>query len=240
MEDVEFAGGVPGVLKRLISRLNDVSTVSGKRLSQIAREADIFDEDVIRPLNNPYHKEGGIAILRGNLAPDGSVVKQSAVSQKALKFTGNARVFDSEEKAIKEIMAGKITKDTVVIIRYEGPKGGPGMREMLNPTSAIAGMGLSESVALITDGRFSGGTRGPCIGHVSPEAAAGGPIAIVIDGDKIVIDIPKRKLEVKLSNSQIKMRLKSWVPKEPKIKKGYLARYASLVTSASTGAVLRT
>ena len=240
MEDIEFAGGVPGVLKRLMSRLNDVLTVSGKRLSQIAREADIFDEDVIRPLNNPYHKEGGIAILRGNLAPDGSVVKQSAVSQKALKFTGNARVFDSEEKAIKEIMAGKITKDTVVIIRYEGPKGGPGMREMLNPTSAIAGMGLSESVALITDGRFSGGTRGPCIGHVSPEAAAGGPIAIVIDGDKIVIDIPKRKLEVKLSNSQIKMRLKSWVPKEPKIKKGYLARYASLVTSASTGAVLRT
>ncbi len=240
MEDIEFAGGVPGVLKRLMSRLNDVLTVSGKRISQITREADIFDEDVIRSLDNPYHKEGGIAILRGNLAPDGSVVKQSAVSQKALKFTGNARVFDSEEKAIKEIMAGKITKDTVVIIRYEGPKGGPGMREMLNPTSAIAGMGLSESVALITDGRFSGGTRGPCIGHVSPEAAAGGPIAIVVDGDKIVIDIPKRKLEVKLSNSQIKMRLKNWVPKEPKIKKGYLARYASLVTSASTGAVLKT
>ncbi len=240
MEDIEFAGGVPGVLKRLMSRLNDVSTVSGRRISQISREANIFDEDVIRPLNNPYHKEGGIAILRGNLAPDGSVVKQSAVSQKALKFTGNARVFDSEEKAIKEIMAGKITKNTVVIIRYEGPKGGPGMREMLNPTSAIAGMGLSESVALITDGRFSGGTRGPCIGHVSPEAAAGGPIAIIEDGDKIVIDIPKRKLEVKLSNSQVRMRLKNWVSKEPKIKKGYLARYASLVTSASTGAVLRT
>ncbi len=240
MEDIEFAGGVPGVLKRLMNRLNDVLTVSGKRISQIGREANIFDEDVIRPLNNPYHKEGGIAILKGNLAPDGSVVKQSAVSPKALKFTGNARVFDSEEKAIKEIMAGKITKNTVVIIRYEGPKGGPGMREMLNPTSAIAGMGLLESVALITDGRFSGGTRGPCIGHVSPEAAAGGPIAIVEDGDKIVIDIPKRKLEIKLSSSQIKMRLKNWVSKEPKIKKGYLARYASLVTSASTGAVLKT
>jgi len=239
MEDLEFAGGIPGVLKRLMKKLNDVSTVSGKNISQIAREADIFDEDVIRPLSHPYHKEGGIAILKGNLAPEGAVVKQSAVSEKILKFTGSARVFDSEEKAIKEIMADKIKKNTVIIIRYEGPKGGPGMREMLNPTSAIAGMGLSESVALITDGRFSGGTRGPCIGHVSPEAAEGGVIAVIEDGDKIEIDIPKRKLELKISNSRLQERLKNWTTKEPKIKKGYLLRYASMVSSASTGAILK-
>jgi dihydroxy-acid dehydratase len=239
MEDLEFAGGIPGVLKRLIKKLNDIQTVSGKRISQITREAKVFDEDVIRPLNKPYHKEGGIAILKGNLAPEGSVVKQSAVTQKMLKFKGQAKVFDSEEKAIKEILAGKIKKGSVIIIRYEGPRGGPGMREMLNPTSAIAGMGLSEDVALITDGRFSGGTRGPCIGHVSPEAAAGGPIAVVRDGDLIEIDIPKRKLELKISNVQLQKRLKDRTAIEPKIKKGYLARYASQVTSAATGAILK-
>jgi dihydroxy-acid dehydratase len=239
MEDFEFAGGVPALLRRLLKKLNDIQTVSGKRISQVAREAKIFDEDVIRPLSKPYHKEGGIAILRGNLSPEGSVVKQSAVAEKMMKFTGKAKVFDSEEKAIKEIMAGKIKKGMVVVIRYEGPKGGPGMREMLSPTSAITGMGLSEDVALITDGRFSGGTRGPCVGHISPEAASGGPLAVVKDGDIIEIDIPRRKLEVKLSNSQLKTRLKDWTPNEPKIKKGYLARYASQVSSASIGAVLR-
>ncbi|MFH1856335.1 MAG: dihydroxy-acid dehydratase [Candidatus Omnitrophota bacterium] len=238
MEDVEFAGGVPAVLKRLAGKLNDIKTVSGKKISQIAQEAEIFDEDVIRPLSKPYHKEGGIAILKGNLAPEGSVVKQSAVSAKMMKFSGKAKVFDSEEDAIKEIRAGNIKAGMVVVIRYEGPKGGPGMREMLNPTSAISGMGLADSVVLITDGRFSGGTRGPCIGHVSPEAASGGIIAIVKDGDVIEIDISKRKIELKVPDVEIKRRFEKWVSKEPKIKKGYLARYASLVTSASTGAIL--
>lgn len=239
MEDLEFAGGIPAVLKRLIDKLNDVETVSGKTISFIAREAKIFDEDVIRPLDKPYHKEGGIAILRGNLAPDGCVVKQSAVSEKMLKFSGKAEVFDSEETALKAILSGKIKKNTVIVIRYEGPKGGPGMREMLTPTSAIAGMGLSEDVALITDGRFSGGTRGPCIGHVSPEAAAGGPIAVIENGDTIEINIPKRRLDLKISDVQLQKRLETWIPIAPKINKGYLARYASMVTSASTGAVLK-
>lgn len=239
MEDLEFAGGIPAVLKRFEKKLNDGKTVCGKNILQIAKEAEIFDEDVIRPLDKPYHKEGGMAVLKGNLSPEGAVVKQSAVSQKMMKFEGKAIVFDSEEAAIKEILGGKIKKGMVVVIRYEGPKGGPGMREMLNPTSAIAGMGLSESVALITDGRFSGGTRGPCIGHISPEAASGGVIAAIKDGDVIEIDIPKRKLELKLSENEIRDRLKKWMPREPKIKKGYLARYGSLVTSASTGAVLK-
>jgi dihydroxy-acid dehydratase len=197
------------------------------------------DENVIRPLNNPYHKEGGIAILRGNLAPDGAVVKQSAVSSAMMKFEGRAKVFNSEEEGMKAILNGKIKSGDVVVIRYEGPKGGPGMREMLSPTAAIAGMGLSESVALITDGRFSGGTRGPCIGHISPEAMEGGAIAIVKNGDRIRIDIPRRKIELILSSGEIKARFRTWKPIKPKITKGYLSRYARMVTSAGTGAVMK-
>ena len=238
MEDLEYAGGIPAVLNRLNPLLKDNPTVSGRKIKQIAREAKAADNDILRPLSKPYHKQGGMAILRGNLAPDGAVVKQTAVSPKAMKFKGKARVFNSEEEAIKAIYGKKIKKKTVVVVRYEGPKGGPGMREMLAPTAAIAGMGLSEDVALITDGRFSGGTRGPCIGHISPEAAAGGPIAIIKDGDIISIDIPKRKLNLEVPDKTIKERLSKWRAPEPKIKTGYLSRYRKLVTSANTGAVL--
>jgi len=238
MEDLEYAGGIPAILKRLKDRLNNTLTVSGKKIYEIAKEAEIFDNEVIRPLNNPYHKQGGIAILFGNLAPDGAVVKQSAVSPKMLKFTGKARVFDREEHAMQAILNRKINKGQVIVIRYEGPAGGPGMREMLASTSAIVGMGLAEEVALITDGRFSGGTKGPCIGHISPEASAGGPIAILKDNDIIEIDIPKRKIEVKLTKEQIQERFKNWKPLPPKIKTGYLARYSKLVSSADKGAVL--
>jgi dihydroxy-acid dehydratase len=239
LEDLEYAGGIPAVMKRLKPALRNVSTVSGKKIHDIAQKADIVHEDVIRPLNRAYHKEGGIAVLRGSLAPDGAVVKQTAVARKIMRFKGTARVFESEESAMKEILAGKITAGNVVVIRYEGPKGGPGMREMLNATAAIAGMGLGESVALITDGRFSGGTRGPCIGHVSPEAMEGGPIAVVKNGDIIRIDIPKRKIDILLSENVIKKRFKAWKPNKPKITDGWLARYARFATSASTGAVLR-
>lgn len=239
LEDLHFAGGIPGVVKRLKAKLNNILTVSGRTVSDIERGAEISDEEVIRPLNKAHHREGGIAVLRGNLAPDGAVVKQSAVSKAMMKFTGTARVFDSEEAAMKAIMGGKIKPGNVVVVRYEGPKGGPGMREMLSSTSAISGMGLGESVVLLTDGRFSGGTRGPCIGHISPEAAEGGPIAVVRDGDKIVLDIPNRKLELKLSDAEIKKRLSRWKPREPKIKNGWLARYAKAVTSANTGAILK-
>jgi dihydroxy-acid dehydratase len=238
MEDLEYAGGIPAILKRLKDRLNNTLTVSGKKIYEIAKEAEIFDNEVIRPLNNPYHKQGGIAILFGNLAPDGAVVKQSAVSPKMLKFIGKARVFDREEHAMQAILNRKINKGQVIVIRYEGPAGGPGMREMLAPTSAIVGMGLAEEVALITDGRFSGGTKGPCIGHISPEASAGGPIAILKDDDIIEIDIPKRKIEVKLTKEQIQERFKNWKPLPPKIKTGYLARYSKLVSSADKGAIL--
>ena len=209
------------------------------KISSIGRAATIVDENVIRPLSNPYHKEGGIAILRGNLAPDGAVVKQSAVSKKMMKFQGVARVYNSEEEGMKAILHNRIKPGDVVVIRYEGPKGGPGMREMLSPTAAIAGMGLSESVALITDGRFSGGTRGPCIGHISPEAMEGGVIGILKDGDKIDINIPKRKIDVLLSPKEIKERLKKWKPIRPKITKGYLARYSKLVSSAGSGAIMK-
>lgn len=238
MEDLYRAGGIPAVLKRLRDKLYSNPTVSGLDIKEIAQRAEIYDEDVIRPLKKAYHKEGGIAILKGNLAPDGAVVKQTAVSQKMLKFEGKAKCFNSEEEAMKAIMAGKIEKGDVLIIRYEGPAGGPGMREMLSPTSAITGMGLNESVALITDGRFSGGTRGPCIGHVSPEAAKGGPIAIVEDGDKILIDIPKRKLELLIPKSEFNRRIKEWKSIEPKIKSGYLFRYSKLVSSADKGAIM--
>lgn len=238
MEDLDAAGGIPAIMKRLSSLLNDLPTLSGKTVGQIAREAEIFDEDVIRPLKDPYHKEGGIAVLKGNLAPDGAVVKQTAVSEKMLKFKGKAVVFNSEEEAMKEILAGKIKKGNVIIIRYEGPRGGPGMREMLGPTAAIVGMGLAEETALITDGRFSGGTQGPCIGHISPEAAVGGPLAALKDGDEIVIDIPHRKLEVRLSEVEIRSRLSKWKMPEPKVKEGCLARYAKFVSSADKGAIL--
>ncbi|MEW5758624.1 MAG: dihydroxy-acid dehydratase [Candidatus Omnitrophota bacterium] len=238
MEDLEYSGGIPAVLKRLKTMLNNTLTLSGKRVFEIADEAKIFDEDVIRSLGQAYHKQGGLAVLFGNLAPNGAVVKQAAVNSKMMKFTGRAAVFNQEEEAMKAILGGKIKSGDIVVIRYEGPSGGPGMREMLAPTAAIVGMGLADSVALITDGRFSGGTKGPCIGHVSPEASAGGPIAILRDGDIISINIPKRKIEVKLSDLEIKKRFENWKPIEPKIKKGYLTRYSKLVSSADKGAVL--
>jgi dihydroxy-acid dehydratase len=238
LEDLDAAGGIPGVLSRFMSKLKDSPTVSGRSIVEIAKTSRVDDEDVIRPIEKAYHKEGGIAVLSGNLAPNGSVVKQTAVSDKMQRFEGTAVVFDSEEDAMKAILDGKIKAGHVAVIRYEGPKGGPGMREMLSPTSAISGMGLGESVVLLTDGRFSGGTRGPCIGHISPEAAEGGPIAIVQDGDKIVLDIPSRTLTLKLSNAEIKKRLAKWKPREPKIKSGWLARYAKVVTSANTGAIV--
>jgi len=239
LEDLEYAGGVPGVLNMLKDKLLSSDTINGRNIKDIAKDGIVFDNNVIRSLGNPYHKEGGIAVLKGNLAPDGCVIKQTAVSQKAQKISGSAKVFDCEEDAMKAIMDGKIKSGDVIVIRYEGPKGGPGMREMLSPTSALVGMGLSDSVALITDGRFSGGTQGPCIGHVSPEAMEGGPIALLKDGDMIEIDIPARKLNVKLSDSELAKRRSEWRHPEPKIKTGWLARYAKHVTSANTGAVLK-
>ncbi len=238
MEDLHFAGGIPAVMKRFQDDLNDCETVSGLSILEIAKRAEVVDEDVIRTKEKAYHSEGGIAVLKGNIAPDGGIVKQTALSEKMMNFKGPARVFESEEAAMKEIMDKKIKAGTAMIIKYEGPKGGPGMREMLSPTSALMGMGLGDSVALITDGRFSGGTRGPCIGHVSPEAMDGGPLAIVEDGDEIVIDVPNRKLSVSLSDAEIADRLAKWKAPEPKIKDGYLAKYAKSVSSADKGAVL--
>ena len=239
LEDLDWAGGIPALMKRLKNRLHNNITVSGKKIFEIADSAEVIDENVIRPFNQAYHKEGGIAILQGNLAPDGAVVKQSAVSKSMMKFDGIAKVFNSEEESMKAILNGKVKPGDIVVIRYEGPKGGPGMREMLSPTATIAGMGLSESVALITDGRFSGGTRGPCIGHISPEAMEGGTIAILKDGDRIKIDIPNRKIDVLLSDKEIKDRLSKWKPPRPKITKGYLSRYARMVSSAASGAVMK-
>ncbi|MDD3296819.1 MAG: dihydroxy-acid dehydratase [Candidatus Omnitrophica bacterium] len=239
MEDLDIAGGIPAVLKRFVNKINDTPTVSGKSIKKIAREAEIYDEDIIRPLSKPYHKEGGIAVLFGNVSTEGCVVKQSAVDDDMLKFSGPARVFNAEEDAMTAILAKKIKKGEVIVIRYEGPAGGPGMREMLSPTSAIVGMGLHKHVALITDGRFSGGTRGPCIGHISPEASAGGLIAYINDGDIIDIDIPKRKINVAISSSEIKKREKEQKILAPKVKAGYLSRYSRMVTSASTGAVFK-
>lgn len=237
MEDLHWAGGIPAVLKTLGDRIKDNLTVSGMRIRDIQKRARVFYSDVLRPIDKPYHPEGGLAVLWGNLAPEGAVVKQSAVSEKMLKFKGKARCFDREEDALEEILGGKIQSGTIIIIRYEGPKGGPGMREMLAPTSAVIGMGLGESVALITDGRFSGGTRGPCIGHVSPEAAEGGPIAYVKDGDEIEIDIPNKKITLLVSDKELEDRKKKMKLLGPKITKGYLARYSKMVTSASKGAV---
>lgn len=239
LEDLDNAGGIPGVLSRFQDRLKDAVTVTGSSILELARHGRVGNDDVIRPIEKAYHKEGGIAVLTGNIAANGSVVKQTAVSPKMITFEGTAIVFDSEEEAMNAILGGKVKSGHVVVIRYEGPKGGPGMREMLSPTSAITGMGLSESVALITDGRFSGGSQGPCIGHISPEAAEGGVIAIVQDGDRIMIDIPNRKIELKVPENEIKKRLAAWKPREPKIKNGWLARYAKVVTSANTGAIVK-
>ncbi|MBS1192687.1 MAG: ilvD, partial [Nitrospirae bacterium] len=239
LEDLDAAGGIPGVLSRFASVLKDSPTVSGRSIVALAKAGRVRNADVIRPVDKAYHREGGIAVLSGNLAPKGSVIKQTAVSEKMMRFEGTAVVFDSEDEAMAAIMGGRIKAGHAIVIRYEGPKGGPGMREMLSPTSAIMGMGLGESVVLITDGRFSGGTKGPCIGHVSPEAAEGGPIAIVKNGDKIVLDIPGRRLEVKLSQAEIKKRLAKWKPRKPKITTGWLARYAKVVTSANTGAIVK-
>ncbi|MCL1911941.1 MAG: dihydroxy-acid dehydratase [Endomicrobia bacterium] len=238
MEDLDNAGGMPAVLSALKKGLLPSITVTGSNIIEIAEEGKILDDNVIRA-KVPYRPEGGIAVLKGNIAPDGCVVKQAAVSEKMKVFTGKARVFNSEEDAMKAILDKKIFPGDIVVIRYEGPAGGPGMREMLSPTSALHGMGLSDSVALLTDGRFSGGTRGPCIGHISPEAASNGPIAAIEEGDIIRIDIPKRTLNVELSDEQIKERTAKAVKPEPKVKTGYMARYAKLVQSASTGAVLK-
>ena len=237
MEDLDIAGGVAGVLKQLGGRIHDVPTLFGLTTHQLAESIQNVDDTVIRPLDNPVKKEGGIAILTGNIAPKGAVVKQSGVSAAMMLFEGTARCFNAEEQAMAAIMEGRITSGDVVVIRYEGPKGGPGMREMLAPTAAIMGMGLGDSVALITDGRFSGGTRGPCIGHISPEAAEGGPIALVEDGDRILLDIPGRKLELLVDDAVLEARRERWSAPEPKIKSGWLARYAKVVTSAHTGAV---
>ena len=237
MEDLDVAGGVAGVFKQLGSKIKDNPTLFGLTTHQLAESIQNVDEEVIRPLSNPIKKEGGIAILSGNIAPKGAVVKQSGVSAAMMQFEGTARCFDAEELAMAAIMEGKITSGDVVVIRYEGPKGGPGMREMLAPTAAIMGMGLGDSVALITDGRFSGGTRGPCIGHISPEAAEGGPIALVEEGDRILLDIPARKLELLVDEATLAGRLAKWKAPSPKIKTGWLARYAKVVTSAHTGAV---
>ena len=238
MEDLDIAGGIPAVLQRLLPKLDDNITVFGLRIKQIARQAVIYDQDVIRPIPRAYHKQGGIAILYGNLAPDGCVVKQSAVDKNMLKFIGRARTFDSEESAMRAIMNRKIKRGEVLVIRFEGPAGGPGMREMLSPTSAIIGIGLAKSVALITDGRFSGGTRGPCIGHISPEAQAGGPIAIIKNGDRIKIDIPRRKIELLVVKKEINKRLRELKPPKAKFTYGYLSRYAKLASSADKGAIL--
>ncbi len=237
MEDLDVAGGVLGVLKQLGDDIKDNPTLMGLTVRQLVESIENVDETVIHPVTDPVKKEGGIAILFGNLAPKGAVVKQSGVSSAMMKFTGTARCFDSEEMAMSALMERKIRSGDVVVIRYEGPKGGPGMREMLAPTAAIMGLGLGDSVALITDGRFSGGTRGPCIGHISPEAAEGGPIALVEDGDKIVLDIPSRRLELLVDEGTLEARRAQWRSPEPKIKKGWLARYAKVVTSAYTGAV---
>lgn len=241
MEDLHEAGGVYAVMKELdgLGLIHkDCMTVTGKTVGENIKDAVNKDTEVIRPADQPYSVTGGLAVLKGNLAPDGSVVKRSAVCEEMMVHEGPARVFDCEEDAVAAIKGGKIVAGDVVVIRYEGPKGGPGMREMLNPTSAIAGMGLGSSVALITDGRFSGASRGASIGHVSPEAAVGGPIALVREGDRICIDIPHLSLTLAVSDEELAERAVAWKPREPKVTSGYLKRYASLVTSGNRGAVL--
>ena len=242
MEELNEAGGIYAVMNELAQAglLNtDLITATGKTVGENIKGCENKNPEIIRPIDDPYMKTGGIAVLRGNIAPDSCVVKRSAVVPEMMVHEGPARVFDCEEDAIDAIKSGKIVEGDVVVIRYEGPKGGPGMREMLNPTSAIAGMGLGSSVALITDGRFSGASRGASIGHVSPEAAVGGPIALIEEGDIIAIDIPANTINVKVSDEEMAKRKEAWTPKEPKVKTGYLARYASMVTSADKGAILQ-
>ncbi|MBC5779052.1 dihydroxy-acid dehydratase [Blautia difficilis] len=241
MEDLNEAGGVYAVMNELNKKgllHTECMTVTGKTVGENIKDCVNLNPEVIRPIDNPYSQTGGLAVLKGNLAPDGGVVKRSAVVEEMMVHEGPARVFDCEEDAIAAIKGGKIVEGDVVVIRYEGPKGGPGMREMLNPTSAIAGMGLGSSVALITDGRFSGASRGASIGHVSPEAAVGGPIALVEEGDMISINIPELKLEIKVSGEEMQARKAKWQPREPKVTTGYLARYAAMVTSGNRGAIL--
>jgi dihydroxy-acid dehydratase len=242
IQDLYAAGGVQAVMKEL-SKKNllhlDLITATGKTVGENIETAAVLDYEVIRNIDNPYSNTGGIAVLHGNIAPDGAVVKRSAVAKEMLIHKGPARVFDSEDTAIEAIYSGKIVKGDVIVIRYEGPKGGPGMREMLGPTSSIAGMGLDKDVALITDGRFSGASRGASIGHVSPEAMEGGPVAIIKEGDIVSIDIPAGKLDIEVSSEEIERRLKEWKAPQPKITWGYLGRYARQVSSASTGAVLK-
>jgi len=238
MEDLDRAGGVPAVMHVLSEAIEPAETVSGEPIQEIAAHAKVFDTDVIRPLDNPYHAEGGIAILKGNLAPEGGVVKSSAVMPEMRRFTGRARVFTREEDATKTIMDGKVNPGDVVVIQYEGPRGGPGMREMLYPTSQIYAAGLNQSVALITDGRFSGATIGLSVGHISPEAAVGGAIGFVTEGDEILIDIDARKIELKVPEAELEQRRRNWKPLPPKVTSGYLARYAKQVTSAARGAVV--
>ena len=238
--ELDEAGGVYAVMKELSKKnlLNlDCMTVSGKTMGENIENSVNLDYNVIRPIENPFSETGGIAVLKGNLAPEGSVVKRSAVSEKMLVHEGPAKVFDSEEEAQKAINDGEIVAGDVVVIRYEGPKGGPGMREMLNPTSAIMGMGLGESVALITDGRFSGATRGACVGHVTPEAASGGMIGVVKDGDIISINIPENTIELKVDPVELEERMKNFVPKTKELS-GYLKRYAALVSGGASGAIL--
>ncbi|EDP75045.1 dihydroxyacid dehydratase [Hydrogenivirga sp. 128-5-R1-1] len=242
IEDLDRVGGIPTIIRELSKKEGllhlDRPTVSGKTLGEIAQEANDADGEVVKSVDSPYSEDGGIAILFGNLAPEGSVVKTAGVVESMLKFKGRAICFDSEEEAIDGILGGKVKPGHVVVIRYEGPKGGPGMREMLSPTSAIVGMGLGDKVALITDGRFSGGTRGACIGHVSPEAAAGGVIGVVQDGDEILIDIPERRLELLVSEEELQKRLENFKPKQKDIPSSWLRRYSKLVTDASKGAIL--
>jgi dihydroxy-acid dehydratase len=237
--DLYKAGGMMGILKRIEGMLHkECLTVAGKTIGEVVESAHVLDEEVIRPLDKPFHREGGIAILRGNLAPEGSVVKQSAVPENMYIFKGKAKCFDREEDAIEAILKKSVKAGDVIVIRYEGPKGGPGMREMLSITTSLQMYGLDKSVALVTDGRFSGASGGPAIGHVCPEASEGGPIAQLRDGDTVTIDIPNRRLEADLSKEELHARSASWKPMKPKISKGYMVRYAKLVSSASTGACL--
>lgn len=239
MEDLEFAGGIPAVLNRMQDQLNDTPTVTGLSLKEIARRSEVYDENVIHSPQNPYSKEGGIVVLKGNLAPEGAVLKTLGMKESMFKFKGSVKTFEREEDSVKAIMNDEIQKGDVVVIRYEGPKGGPGMREMLSPTSALVGKGLGEHVALITDGRFSGGTRGLCIGHVSPEAMEGGLIGLLKDGDIVEINVHERSINVAMSEEEIEKRRSEWSAPAPKIEKGYLRRYAAFVSSASTGAVVK-
>jgi len=241
LQELDAAGGIPAVMKELKPLIHlEPITVTGKTVGENIKDAAVYDRRVIKTLENPVHKEGGIAILTGSLAPRGAVVKATAISPNILVHKGPAKVFDSEEEAMSAILGGEIEKGDVIVIRYEGPKGGPGMREMLSPTAAVAGMGLSDSVVLVTDGRFSGATRGPCIGHVSPEAAEGGPIAVVEDGDEIEVDVPRRILNILLEKDELEARLERWKPRPPRVEKGYLRRYSMLVRSADEGGTFKT